>query len=106
MFKLIKEFFQENGKGSSKRWIAISIAGVLAWSISYAITKAVTSSERYSIIVATMVFVLIMSGVATIPQIISLWKGGPAPKDDGTKEDTKILDKGSLPYSAPNDKTV
>jgi len=81
MWKLIKEFFSENGQGSSKRWIAISIAGVLAWGIAYSICKASNASERYSVIVATMFFVLILLGVATLPQLISLVRGGNV-KDD------------------------
>ena len=39
MWQLIKDFFSENGTGSSKRWIAISIAGVLAWAIVFAVLK-------------------------------------------------------------------
>ena len=87
MFQLIKDFFSENGRGSSKRWIAISIAGVLAWGIAYSICKASNASERYSVIVATMFFVLILLGVATLPQLISLVRGGSPAKDEGNTID-------------------
>lgn len=86
MYQLIKDFFSENGVGSSKRWIAISVAGVLAWAIAYSICKAANASERYSLIVATMVFVLVLLGVATMPQIISIFKGTPPPKEDTKNE--------------------
>ena len=85
MWQIIKDFFSENGRGSSKRWIAISVSGVLAWSIAYSICKAANSSERYSLIVATMVFVLVLLGVATMAQIISVVKGTPPPKEDEIK---------------------
>jgi hypothetical protein len=82
MFKLIREFFSENGQGSSKRWIAISIAGVLGWGIIYALVRASTDSARQALINSTMIFVLVLSGVATVAQIASIFKGTPFPKDD------------------------
>lgn len=85
MFKLIKEFFSENGQGSSKRLIGIAISGVLAWGITYSVCMAKTANERYSLVTATMVFVLVMSGVATVAQIVSLVRGGKPEKDDETK---------------------
>ena len=84
MWQLIKDFFSENGTGSSKRWIAISIAAVLAWAIVFAVLKAATDPARQTLVNATMIFVLVMSGVATIPQIVSLVRGGNTkdePKD-------------------------
>lgn len=72
----------EGGKISHKRWISVSIAAVLAWAICYAITHAPTAPDRKNVIDATMLFVCVMSGVATIAQIVSLVKGTPAPKDE------------------------
>jgi len=74
--------FSEGGKISHKRWIAVLIASVMAWCITYSTMKANNASERYSIIVASMVFVLVLTGVTTIPQIIALFRGGNIPKDD------------------------
>lgn len=82
MWELIKGFFSENGQGSSKRWVAISISAVLGWGIVYSICKAAQASERFALVVATMAFVLILLGVATVPQIVSLVRGGAAPKED------------------------
>lgn len=92
MANIIREFFSEkdndgNLTGSSKRVIAISISCVLAWGITYAICKAANAGERYSLIVATMVFVLVLLGVATFPQIITLLRGGPPAKDEGNTID-------------------
>ena len=87
MWELIKGFFSENGQGSSKRWIAISIAAILGWGIAYSICKAANASERYALIVATMFFVLILLGVATIPQVITLIRGGSPAKDEGNTID-------------------
>lgn len=85
MWELIKGFFSENGQGSSKRWVAISIAGILGWGIVYSICKAAQASERFALVVATMAFVLILLGVATLPQIVSLVRGGNTPKDEAPK---------------------
>jgi hypothetical protein len=82
MWELIKGFFSENGTGSSKRWIAISIAGVLAWGIIFALCSASTDTARQALINSTMIFVLVMSGVATVAQIASIVKGTPEPKED------------------------
>lgn len=78
----LNSMFSEGGKISHKRWIAVTIAAVLAWVIVYATSKAANASERQSIIVATMVFVLVLTGVTTIPQVIALFRGGSIPKDD------------------------
>lgn len=82
MRKLIKDFFSENGVGSSKRLIAISIAVVLGWSIVFAVLKATTDPARQTLVNSGMIFILIMSGVATIPQIVSLVRGGGNTKSD------------------------
>jgi len=76
----------EGGKISHKRVIAVGIAMVLAWAIIYSILKATGASDRIAIIHATMIFIGIMSGVATVPQIVSLLRGTPAPKEDETKK--------------------
>lgn len=84
MLQLIKDFFSENGRGSSKRLIGISISAVLAWAIIFALCRAGTDSARQALINSTMIFVLIMSGVATVAQIVSLVRGGNTkdePKD-------------------------
>lgn len=76
------KMMSENGLPSSKRWIAATLAAVLAWCIVYSTLNATSASERLSIIVANMCFIGVMIGVATFPQIISLIKGTPAPKDE------------------------
>lgn len=74
----------EGGKISHKRWISVTAAAVLCWVVVYSTIMAKMSNERYAIIVATMVFILVMSGVATIPQIIKLFRAvkGVEDKDD------------------------
>lgn len=76
----------EGGKISHKRWISVTVAGVLAWGIVYSLMKAANASERYSVIVATMAFILVMSGVATIAQIASIVRGGNTPAPTKTEE--------------------
>jgi EamA domain-containing membrane protein RarD len=82
------KMMSENGQPSSKRWIAVTVAAALTWGICYAITHATTASDRKNVLDATMLFVLIMAGVATIAQITSLIKGTPQPKDDDTKKES------------------
>lgn len=77
--------FMEGGKVSHKRWISVTAAAVLLWCIVYAVLKASDPASQYKVITATMVFILIMSGVATVAQIVSIVKGTPAPKEDENK---------------------
>jgi uncharacterized membrane protein YbaN (DUF454 family) len=74
--------FSENGKISHKRWISVTIAAVLAWGIMFTIIES--PALRAIMVKSTMVFILIMSGVATVPQIISLVRNvkGTEKKDD------------------------
>ena len=78
----------EGGKISHKRVIAVFISAIMGWGIIYALVKAVTDNGRYNLLIATGIFVLIMAGVTTIPQIVSLVRGTPAPKEDEPKKDT------------------
>lgn len=80
----------EGGKISHKRWIAVSISAILAWGIIFALVKASGDKGREAIVNSTMIFVLVMSGVATIAQITSLITRTPVkeePKTDEPKKD-------------------
>jgi len=83
----LNSMFSEGGKISHKRWISVTIASVLGWCIIYALTKAGAANDRYAIITATMIFVIAMSGVATVAQIISLIRGTPLPAGTADKLD-------------------
>jgi len=87
MYKIFKDFFSENGQGSSKRLIAIMIASVLAWGIVFAFLKATTEPARQNLVNAIMIFLLILLGVATVPQIVTLIRGGSPAKDEGNTID-------------------
>jgi hypothetical protein len=76
----------EGGKISHKRWIAVSISTILAWGIIYALVKAGGDKGREAIINSTMIFVLVMSGVATVAQITGLITRTP-PKEEKPKEE-------------------
>jgi ribosome-associated toxin RatA of RatAB toxin-antitoxin module len=72
-------FFQslisEQGAMSSKRWISVTSAAALVFAIVWTIVKY----PQYipDTIHSTMLFILVMSGVATIAQITSIIKGTP-----------------------------
>jgi small neutral amino acid transporter SnatA (MarC family) len=85
MKKFLESMLSQGGKVSHKRVIAVGITAVLAWAIVYAMLRASTAPERKLLIDGIMIFVLIMSGVATVPQIVSLVKGTPAPKEEENK---------------------
>lgn len=71
----------EGGKISHKRWITVTVAAALVWAIVYGSLKAANASERFAILIATMAFIMVMAGVATVAQLMSIWKGAP-PKDE------------------------
>lgn len=84
----IAGFFKEGTNSSSKRLISISVSVSLLWSIYHAMMQATTDGARLSIIGYTMMFVLVMAGVTTISQIVSLVRGTPTtepPKEEVTQ---------------------
>jgi len=91
--------FSEGGKISHKRWISVTVAGILGWVIIYASLKAMNASERQAIITATMLFVLAMSGVATIPQIFALVRGGNLPPENVAGLNVIIVTVDALPVT-------
>lgn len=76
------KMMSENGMPSSKRWAAAITTATLQWVIVYSTLKANNASERIAIIWATILFIITLLGIATFPQIVSLIKGTPAPKED------------------------
>ena len=82
-----KSMFSEGGKISHKRVISIMVSLVICAGSAWTIYKhpALISDTLHWL----LVFVLLMSGVATIAQIMNIWKGTPLPKDDTetTKKD-------------------
>lgn len=80
-----KSMFSEGGKVSHKRVISIMVTIVICLGSSWNIYKYPTliSDTLHWL----LVFVLLMSGVATVAQIMSIWKGTPLPKDDNEKKD-------------------
>jgi uncharacterized spore protein YtfJ len=72
--------FSEGGKISHKRWISVTIAGVLAWAIMFVVIQS--PDLRALMVKSTMIFILLMSGVATVPQILRLIKGDKIEKKE------------------------
>jgi hypothetical protein len=68
----------EGGKISHKRWISVTVAAALIWAIVYAVIHGGTDVARKDVIQSVMVFILIMSGVATVAQIAGIFKGTAA----------------------------
>jgi hypothetical protein len=90
---MVENFFtsmlSEGGKISHKRFISVLATFVVCIIATFVAFKY----DKYSldIIHSFLIFVAVMSGVATVAQIVSLVKGTPiieAPKDDKTKQPT------------------
>ena len=76
----------EKGDVSHKRWISVSMSAAATFSLVYVtihFKDLILPMYKY-----TLVFILLMSGVATVPQIISLWKGRNI-QDGPVTEETK-----------------
>lgn len=86
-------FFQslitEGTPVSHKRWISVTISAIIAYGIILTINKYEHQVEP--VLRDAMIFVTLMSGVATIPQIASIIKGGgDSPKtEDKAPTDNK-----------------
>ena len=76
-------FFQslisEKGDMSHKRWISVTTSAALTFAIVYTILNypLLISDTIHS----TMIFIAVMSGIATVAQIVSLLRGTPIQND-------------------------
>lgn len=75
----------EGGKISHKRVISVAFAVFAIWAGIY----IVTHYKEYALTVFgyTLISIGILTGVATLPQIVSLIRGGSAQKEDEPKKD-------------------
>ena len=97
-----KSMMSEGGKISSKRWIAVTTSAVVCfgavWGIIY--YPQYYTSTMY----ALMLFIAVISGVATLAQVISLVRGTPLPpveKDEVLKEGEEDGPGGDRPHKPP-----
>jgi len=76
--------FSEGGKISHKRVISVCAAALILFMGAY----ATLNYKEFVVHIFdwVIVFILVMSGVATVPQIVALIKGSPMPKDDKENE--------------------
>lgn len=73
----------EGGAVSHKRWISVTVSATICFTIIYTVLKYpqfITDTLH-----SAMIFVSVMSGVATVAQIVSLVKGTP---NTSTNENT------------------
>ena len=75
----------EGGKISHKRFISVAAsAAVFFISIKVAVKHPQYIPDTLH---SLLIFICVMSGVATVAQIVSLVRGTPAPKEDEPKKD-------------------
>lgn len=76
----------EGGKISHKRFIAVICTAV----VCFICIKVAVVHPQYipDTLHSLLIFIGIMSGVATVAQVVSLVRGTPAPKDDEPKPPT------------------
>ena len=77
----IAGFFREDKPQSSKRLSVVFSMISLVWALNYAMVHAQTDNARQLIINSLMIFIAVMSGVATVVQITSLIRGGNTPSE-------------------------
>lgn len=80
----------EQGEPSSKRVISFLFALVVCFGVCFAIiTKTQNGFQQY-LFVGLLVAIFLLLGVATVPQIVQLWKGGGnAEVKETTEEEVK-----------------
>lgn len=82
-----KSMLSEGGKISSKRFLSLLFSAFAVWAGSY----SVVNYKEYALTIFgyTLIIIGLLTGVATLAQIISLVKGTPPPKEDTetTKKD-------------------
>ena len=74
----------ENGDVSSKRWISVTTSLAIFFTIIWVVVKYKDLS--LDALHSAMIFVAVMSGVATVAQIVSLIKGTPI-QNENTKDE-------------------
>ena len=72
--RFFKDMLSEGGKISHKRWISVTVAASICYGIIYVIHhyKDLISGTLTS----AMIFVAVMSGVATVAQVASILRRG------------------------------
>jgi hypothetical protein len=80
MKEFFNSMFSEGGKISHKRVISITASVMILFMAAF----ATLNYKEFVVHIFDwlIVFVLVMSGVATLPQILSLIRGTPPPKDE------------------------
>lgn len=76
----LTSMLMEGGKISHKRVISVAVALCLCFTIIWIVVKF--QDKALDVLHSSMLFILVMSGVATVAQIVSLVKGTPQPKDE------------------------
>ncbi len=84
----LKEFIismlSESGKVSHKRFISVSITGVICFISVWSTVKypQYIPNTLYSL----LIFVAVMSGVATVAQIVALVRGTPVKEEENKQQ--------------------
>jgi len=81
LFKFIGDALSENGVPSSKRLFAFMFVVTVCYGVIYAVHR--THSLPTYIYYGLLTMIALLAGVATVPQIIKLWRGGDGNKEGG-----------------------
>lgn len=80
MKEFLTSMLSEGGKISHKRWISVTVSAVLCFTMVWGVIKY--PNYLPDIMHSGMIFVAVMSGVATVAQIISLVNKTPVNDKD------------------------
>ena len=77
----------EDGNIIHKRFISVTVNFTICFTVLWVVVKYKDLS--LDALHSAMIFVLLMSGVATVAQIMSIWKGTPQKAQEPTNETPK-----------------
>jgi hypothetical protein len=80
MKEFIKSMLSEGGTISHKRWISVTVSAVICFTMVWGVIKY--PNYLPDILHSGMIFVAVMSGVATVAQIVSLVNKTPVNDKD------------------------
>jgi len=96
-----KSMLSEGGEISSKRWLIFTFGLGALFALIYTVLKYEKLIEpMYN---STLIFILLLAGVITSVQLLSIWKGG---SPNTPKEEIKAIDSINTSSTQPIGQTV
>jgi hypothetical protein len=99
--EFFKSMLSEGGAISSKRWLIFTFGLGALFALIYSVLQYQKLIEpMYN---TTLIFILVLAGIITSAQLLSIWKGG---NPNAPKEEIKAMDSINTPSTQPEGQTV